>query len=131
MTSNLLKSPRTAAPAAVSPDDPPRPPPPRRAGRPAARRLATTVLPVIAFFVVLIGGWQLLALRDDSPLMPQVPVIWQALTDAVTDPVFYESLGVTMLRVSSVFCSPSPWPSSWGSRWAGWSSCAGSSSPPC
>ncbi|MFD5892736.1 ABC transporter permease [Streptomyces sp. NPDC060366] len=104
MTSNLLKSPRTAAPAAVPPNDPPRPGPRPRARRPAPlTRLARRVLPVIAFFVVLIGGWQVLALRDDSPLMPQVPVIWQALTSAVADPVFYESLGVTMLRVSLGF----------------------------
>ncbi|MEU1299484.1 ABC transporter permease [Streptomyces shenzhenensis] len=67
------------------------------------RFLGRTVLPVAAFFAVLVGGWQLVAVRSDSVLIPDVPTIWSSLADTVTQPLFYSSLGATLLRVGLGF----------------------------
>lgn len=68
---------------------------PARAGR--------SVLPVAAFLAVLIGGWQILAVRSHNVLIPDVPTVWTSLTDTATQRLFYDSLGVTMLRVGLGF----------------------------
>jgi NitT/TauT family transport system permease protein len=72
----------------------------RRRSVGARRRLpGRGALPVAAFLLVLVGGWQVLAVRSHSVLMPDVPAIWSALTNIATQQLFYESLGATMLRV--------------------------------
>ncbi|MFS8197618.1 ABC transporter permease [Streptomyces sp. CWNU-52B] len=113
----------TTAPADTEPTAAPRPPdtpsapaapagPDRSPGLSLARRtkpaargraVARSVLPVAAFFAVLVGGWQIVAVRSDSILMPTVPAIWSSLTDTVTQPMFYDSLGATLLRVALGF----------------------------
>ncbi|NIY62276.1 ABC transporter permease [Streptomyces malaysiensis] len=67
------------------------------------RALGRGVLPVAAFLLVLVGGWQIVAARSGSVLIPDVPTIWSALTDIVTQPLFYDSLGATLLRVGLGF----------------------------
>ncbi|MEV7912491.1 ABC transporter permease [Streptomyces griseus] len=105
MTSHLLKTPRPDTPTAPAgrTDSGDATEATGRPGLSWAGRSARSVLPVVAFFAVLIGGWQLLALRVDSPLMPGVPAVRDALVSAAGDPLFYESLGVTVLRVSLGF----------------------------
>ncbi|MGW4733108.1 ABC transporter permease [Streptomyces shenzhenensis] len=87
-----------AAPAASARVPAPRRQPPHR-----GRLLGRTVLPVAAFFAVLVGGWQIVAVRSASVLIPDVPTIWSSLTDTVTQPLFYNSLGATLLRVGLGF----------------------------
>lgn len=99
------------APAAPSPPDPAATGPTGsassargRRGRPAPGRAAVrAVLPAAAFFAVLVGGWQLVASRSDNVLVPDVPTVWSALSDTVTQPLFYDSLGATLLRVGLGF----------------------------
>ncbi|MFC8567846.1 ABC transporter permease [Streptomyces sp. NPDC057245] len=95
------------APATPSPAGTPSVPAasvPVRRGRPArARNPVRAALPVAAFFAVLVGGWQAVAARSDNVLVPDVPAVWTALSDTVTQPLFYDSLGATLLRVGLGF----------------------------
>ncbi|MEK8168936.1 hypothetical protein NKH77_01150 [Streptomyces sp. M19] len=78
---------------------------PRSRGTATGRRgrVLRSVLPVAAFLVVLVGGWQIVAVRGDNVLIPDVPTVWSSLTDTVTQPLFYDSLGATLLRVGLGF----------------------------
>ncbi|MET7640872.1 ABC transporter permease subunit [Streptomyces sp. NPDC005438] len=75
--------------------------PPTGGPRPTsyARRWGRAVLPAAAFLAALVGGWQLMALRLDSVLVPDVPTVWATLTATASDGHFYDALGVTLLRV--------------------------------
>ncbi|MDO9377402.1 MAG: ABC transporter permease subunit [Nocardioidaceae bacterium] len=66
-------------------------------------RLASSAGPPLLLVVVLSAGWQLMTVRLDSPLVPGLPEIRDALVEIARSGLLWSSLEVTLLRVALGF----------------------------
>jgi NitT/TauT family transport system permease protein len=107
LRSETMDQPGTAAatenlaPAGKPPREPVRAEPAARAGKTVARIRAAW--PPLAFVVLLAGGWQLMAAKVDSVLVPSIPAVAEAVVDTLSSGLFLPQLGVTLLRVALGF----------------------------